>query len=175
MLLTLKRWFRKLFRIRPKTYLAGPIGVTLQSGAKEWRAFITEELKKIEVGTLNPFGQTGGDRIGKRRKTLLRWMKNGKIEAVRKFSSEIIIPPDIEMVKDCSFVTLWVPIDNGYEICGSYGEITLAFFLKKPVFIVTNRKLKPIELPAWAVGCSTRVFTSWFEYLKFVKANRDKL
>jgi hypothetical protein len=151
------------------TYLAGPIGVVIEKGAREWRNEMTDKLTKMGIKVLNPMGTGGGDRLGKNRAKLKMWMENGEVEKVRAFVKNIVIPPDLKMVKVCSFVTLYVPEDNGYEICGTYGEATLQFYLKKPLLIVTDRSLKPVKLPAWLIGCSTKIFSSWTEYLEYIK------
>ena len=53
----------------------------------------------------------------------------------------------------------------------SYGEITLAFELGIPVYIVTKRRLKPVNIPEWAIGCSTKIFSNWDDFLKYIKEN----
>jgi len=82
-----------------------------------------------------------------------------------------IIPQDLQMVKEADFITLWLPAERKAEVCGSYGEITVAFDLGIPVYIVTERKLKPLNVPKWAVGCSTEIFISWKDYLTHIKEN----
>jgi len=151
------------------TYLAGPIGVVIEKGAMEWRQNIGGSLSRMGIEVLNPMGETGGDRLGKNRAKLKIWMENGEVDKVRAFVKNIVIPPDLKMVEKCDFITLYVPEDNGYEICGTYGEATLQFYLKKPLLVVTDRSLKPIKLPAWLIGCSTKIFQSWAEYLEYIK------
>jgi hypothetical protein len=151
------------------TYLAGPIGVYIQEGAIEWRILITKELEKFGIEVLNPMGPDGGDRLGKGRNKLQKWMESGDIGKVRTYVKGTVIPPDLDMVVKSTFLTIFVPEDNGYEICGTYGEATLQLYLGKPIFIITNRCLKPIKLPAWLIGCSTKIFSSWEEYLNFIK------
>jgi hypothetical protein len=154
---------------KTSTYLAGPIGVIIEKGAMEWRQNITASLSQFGIEVLNPMGKAGGDRLGKNRAKLKKWMEDGNIERVREFSKNIIIPPDLKMVEECTFVTLYVPEDNGYEICGTYGEATLECYFKKPLLVVTDRCLKPIKIPAWLVGCSTKVFSNWKEYLEYIE------
>lgn len=149
------------------TYLAGPIDNINTSEAKKWRDMITIELKKCGVEALNPFGKMGGDRLEKLRNTLHDWSIRGNIDAVRSFVGTKVMPLDLIMVEKCDFVTVWIPEDSK-EICGTYGETTLAYYLGKPVYIVTNRILKPLTLPKWLVGCSTKVFTSWSDYLNYI-------
>jgi hypothetical protein len=67
----------------------------------------------------------------------------------------------------------WVARRNG-TICitgNSYGEITYAFKLGIPVYIVTERRTKPLNIPYWAVGCSTMIFKDWDSYFKYIKEN----
>jgi hypothetical protein len=152
------------------TYLAGPIGVVPMKGCGEWRDKLTIELKELNIEAFNPLGQFGGDRITKSRKKLKESIKYGDLTWVRKFVSETVIPPDLEDTINCTFLTAYIPIDNGYEICGTYGEITLAHYFKKPIYIITDRKLEPCEVPAWVVGCSTYIFSDFNQYLRFIKA-----
>lgn len=182
-----------------KTYLAGPIQIIPEFESKEWRQRITKELNAIDIECFNPLGQFGGDRLGKIRQKMQKWNEDGHLDAIRKNGARRIIPPDLKMVEDSDFITVWIPkrvqdfdldkISNvssdseaeryiesiTYEICGTYGEVTLAFYLHKPVFIVTNRSLKPLELPQWLVGCSTLIFTTWNEYLNYISDNKKYL
>ena len=44
---------------------------------------------------------------------------------------------------------------------GTKGELTMARFFGKPVYLVTNFPLH--ELPGWVLGCVTKTFTSFNE------------
>lgn len=153
-----------------KTYLAGPIGVIPQKGAAEWRIEIGKKLNDMGIKTSNPMG----NEAKLDRPKLQEWVNAGKLNKIRKLVRTKLIGVDLRMDADCDFLTLYIPIDNGYEICGSYGELTLAYYLKKPIFIVTDRKLLPSQIPCWAVGCSTWIFRTWEEYLKYVKEHYGK-
>jgi hypothetical protein len=151
------------------TYLAGPIGIIPQKNAAEWRIDIGNKLRVLGIKSSNPMGNEGK----LNRPQLKEWTDFGKMGRLRKTLRAKIIGCDLRMVERCDFVTLYIPEDNGYEICGSYGEITLAHYLHKPVLIVTDRKLLPIQVPLWAVGCSDYIFRTWDEYLKYVKERYD--
>lgn len=152
------------------TYLAGPINVGKMKECKDWRLMVTEYIKQnYDIKSLNPLGDKGGDRIGPDlRQKLYNANKLGDIDTIRRIVRDIIIPPDLIMVEQCTFLTLWIPEKDGYEICGSFGEVTLAHYLNIPVYIVTERKIYPCELPNWVIGCSTEIFTSWDDYFKFI-------
>lgn len=150
-----------------KTYLIGPIGDVGIGDAREWRDMITDELEKIGIEALNPLGKYG-DRLASVRSKLSNWNRFGNLNAIRGLVKDRIIPPDLKMVEKSNFVTFWLPA-KGPEICGSFGEITLAFYLGKPVYIITRRRLKPVNIPNWAIGCSTKIFKDWCSYLNFIK------
>lgn len=162
---------RKLFNRKNKfikmTYLAGPMDDVSIGESRNWREMLSIELPKFGIGVFNPISKYGED-YGNIRKRFANWQKSGNINAIRKVVAKQIIPPDLEMVERCDFVTLWIP-PEGVEICGSYGEITHAFKLGKPVFIITTRRLKPLNIPKWAIGCSTGLFKNWEEYLEYIK------
>lgn len=186
-----------------KTYLCGPIGLTpsglVGKRCVQWRDWLTEELAKIDIGTLNPLDNEG-NKLKEVRKAMIDASNTGDMELLSSLIKEFIIPDDLEMVEKCDFITIWIPkrVDHDfnyqylrlisedkyaveeyisnhvYEICGSYGEITLAFWLKKPVYIVTERELKPVTVAHWAVGCAEKVFSSWIEYLEYINKRWKK-
>lgn len=153
-----------------KSYLAGPIGVIPQKGAAEWRIEIGKKLAEMGIKTSNPMG----NEAKLDRNKLQEWVNTGKVNKIRKTVRTKLIGVDLRMVVNCDFLTLYIPVDNGYEICGSYGEVTLAYYLHKPVYIVTDRKLLPLQIPCWATGCSTWIFRTWEEYLKYIKEHYGK-
>jgi len=152
-----------------QTYLCGPIGDIKIENAKNWRNWLMERLGEMEIKTLDPLRKYG-DRLASVRSKLSNWKRFGNIDAIRLMVSQMIIPSDLEAVKKCDFVTLNLPAGD-VELCGSYGEITLAFYFNKPVYIVTKRHLKPCNIPKWAIGCSTKIFRNWEDYLSYVKKN----
>lgn len=161
---------RYLAKRKFKTYLCGPIGLQVIENAREWRDWLKEQLGYMSIECLNPFDNIGNT-LNDVRKSLQDASESGDIDACRYIVSKYFIPPDLKMVKECDFITMYIPEKNGYEICGSYGEITLARFLNKPVFIVTPRRLKPVGIPHWAVGCSTEIFKTWKDYFDYI--NRE--
>ena len=150
-----------------RTYLTGPITLLNNGECREWRNMITKELKILNIHSLNPFNIAGNTDLI--RKKIHRANQSGNLETTRLLVRTHMITTDLKMVEKSDFITVWIPKLNGYEICGSYGEITLAYYLNKPIYVITERSLKPSELPSWLVGCSTEIFKSWEDYLKFIK------
>jgi hypothetical protein len=49
---------------------------------------------------------------------------------------------------------------------GTKGELTIAKFFGKPVYLVT--RMKPENIPAWVLGCTTMMFSSFAELKRFL-------
>ena len=150
----------------PITYLCGPISLKDNDACRIWRENVSFELEKLGVQASNPFVNSGNNLMAVREK-LAEATANNDVEAIRYLVDKHLIKQDLDMVKKCNFITAWIPKDKGYEICGSYGEITLAHFLGKPVYIITDRE--PTDIPHWAIGCSTQIFISWNDYYSFIE------
>jgi hypothetical protein len=149
------------------TYLAGPIGDVPIGEARTWRNKAEQILGEMGIDVLNPLLKEEQTMI---RRSVLNWCRTGNIDAIRPLVGRDLIEPDLKMVENSDFITLWLP-KEGQELCGSYGEITYAFKLRIPVYIVTERRTKPLNIPYWAVGCSTMIFKEWDSYYKYIKEN----
>jgi len=157
----------KKLKQKLKTYLAGPIGDVPLKEARTWRDMVTERLAQMGIGVLNPLHKESEMAV---RRKLLLWSRTGNIDALRPLVNKELIDPDLEMVEASDFVTMWLP-KEGQEVCGSYGEITHAYSHEVPVYVVTERKTRPLNIPYWAIGCSTKIFRSWDDYFKYVEEN----
>lgn len=49
---------------------------------------------------------------------------------------------------------------------GTKGELTIAKFFGKPVYLVT--RMKHENIPGWVLGCSTHIFSSFTELKRFL-------
>ena len=50
---------------------------------------------------------------------------------------------------------------------GTKGELTLAKYFGKPVYMVTRMNLK--NIPGWVLGCTTKIFPSFSDLKKFLQ------
>lgn len=153
-----------------KTYLAGPINHKNPEAfaySKKWREDITIELKAMNIECLDPLKRTGGDSITpKLRADLRAACAEEDLETIHKIVGDVIIPPDLAMVINSHFITLYLPLKDGYEICGTYGEATVAKYFNIPVYLITQRENH--DIPEWLIGCCKDVFNSWDAYLLHV-------
>jgi hypothetical protein len=49
---------------------------------------------------------------------------------------------------------------------GTKGELTMARFVGKPVYMVTRMKLQ--DIPGWVLGCSTKIFATFEELQEYL-------
>jgi hypothetical protein len=149
-----------------KTYLAGPINHKNPDAfayAKKWREDVAENLAIINIECLDPLKRTDGDTISPELRAKLRAAcANEDLEIINEIVGKIIIPPDLKMVEEADFITLYLPLRDSYEICGTYGEATLAKYLNIPVYLITERENH--DIPEWVIGCCKDVFNSWDAY-----------
>jgi|GEM_PF-3586291 hypothetical protein len=152
--------------MEPKTYLTGPISLKNNGVCREWREMVTVKFKEFGIESLNPFNIEGNtDEV---RQEIFDANQRGDIGTTRTIVSSYMINTDLKMVGIADFLTVWIPKFSS-EICGSYGEATLAYYLKKPIYVITERSLKPNELPSWLTGLSTEVFSNWEDYFIFIE------
>jgi hypothetical protein len=62
-------------------------------------------------------------------------------------------------------ICLWD--ESAQRGAGTKGEITLAAYFGKPVYLVTEMRLS--EIPGWVLGCSTEFFQSFDELKRFLR------
>jgi len=56
--------------------------------------------------------------------------------------------------------------DSAMRGAGTKGELTMAKYFGKPVYMVTSMPYK--EIPGWVLGCTTLIFSSFDELKKFL-------
>ena len=80
-----------------------------------------------------------------------------------------------------------IAVRSDYVICywdesaqkgaGTKGEITIAKYFRKPVYLITTMKLE--DIPGWVLGCASQFFRSFDELKLFLsrkhKSRSDKL
>lgn len=173
------------------TMLSGSVQIDGKEGS--WRKSLTDELNQLGIEAMNPEEEYANEENRLFREGLNNAMEDGDLAWIRKHGGEQMVMRNLERIVKCTFVTVYIEkriidaelerihkiksikqrkkelLKSMHEICGTYGEITLAKFLGKPVYVVTDRSLAPCELHAWSVACSDWVFDNFNQYLRFVK------
>ena len=138
-------------------YLSGPIENAENDGAN-WRESITPWLKdEIKHDVFNPVLATRKI-ISNLTNTQFREMKDTNPKKYKNLIRQII---DID-IKAVVEKTDYLIVDWNKSVFrggGTHGEITLAYYLKKPIYLVNHVPLD--DLSSWISSCATEVFDSF--------------
>ena len=142
-------------------YLSGPIENAENDGA-DWRKSLTPWIKStLSHKVFDPVIATRDITKGLT-SSEFRNMKRSDPDKYKKLIRKII-NIDIEAVVNNSDYLIVNWNKSVFRGGGTHGEITLAYFLKKPIYLVNNVPFD--DLSSWIFSCSTEVFDS-FEDLK---------
>ena len=138
-------------------YLSGPIENAANDGA-DWRELITLWLKdEIEHDVFNPVLATRKI-ISNLTNTQFREMKDTSPKKYKNLIRQII-DIDIKAVVEESDYLIVNWNKSVFKGGGTHGEITLAYYLKKPIYLVNHVPLD--DLSSWIFSCATEVFDSF--------------
>ena len=138
-------------------YLSGPIENAENDGAS-WRELITQWLKN-EIGhdVFNPVEAT---------RDIIKGLSNEQFREMKKIEPQNykrlirqIIDIDIKAVAEQSDYLIVDWNKSVFKGGGTHGEITLAYYLKKPIYLVNHVPLD--DLSSWIFSCATEVFDSF--------------
>ena len=138
-------------------YLSGPIENAENDGAS-WRELITQWLKN-EIGhdVFNPVEAT---------RNIIKGLSNEEFREMKKIEPQNykrlirqIIDIDIKAVVEQSDYLIVDWNKSVFKGGGTHGEITLAYYLKKPIYLVNHVPLD--DLSSWIFSCATEVFDSF--------------
>ena len=138
-------------------YLSGPIENAANDGA-DWRELITPWLKdEIEHDVFNPVLATRKI-ISNLTNSQFREMKETSPKKYKNLIRQII-DIDIKAVVEESDYLIVNWNKSVFKGGGTHGEITLAYYLKKPIYLVNHVPLD--DLSSWIFSCATEVFDSF--------------
>ena len=138
-------------------YLSGPIENAANDGA-DWRELITLWLKdEIEHDVFNPVLATRKI-ISDLTNSQFREMKETSPKKYKNLIRQII-DIDIKAVVEESDYLIVNWNKSVFKGGGTHGEITLAYYLKKPIYLVNHVPLD--DLSSWIFSCATEVFDSF--------------
>ena len=138
-------------------YLSGPIENAENDGAG-WRELITQWLKnEISHDVFNPVEAT---------RDVIKGLSNEQFREMKKIEPQNykrlirqIIDIDIKAVVEQSDYLIVDWNKSVFRGGGTHGEITLAYYLKKPIYLVNHVPLD--DLSSWISSCATEVFDSF--------------
>lgn len=154
------------YKISDKTknklaYLAGPMEMVPDDG-EIWRREYSKELSKIGIRCIIPSDEENKIKGNIDIKLL-------KTEDTNKYISltQDIIRADLTFIEASDFfIAHW----DGEVSAGTMSETTFAFYMKKPLYLVTTVSIK--DIPGWFLSCFTKIFSSLDELIDYLKENK---
>ena len=144
-----------------KAYLSGPIENAQNDGAS-WRHDMTLWLKEnLNHEVFNPVLETKNI-IGNLNPNIFRSMKKTDPIKYKNIIREII-KLDLEAVINDSDYLIVKWDKSVLKGGGTHGEVTMAYWIKKPVFIVNSLPID--DMSSWIFSCSDFIFND-FKSLK---------
>ena len=138
-------------------YLSGPIENAANDGA-DWRNDITKWLKyKLDHKVFNPVIETKSI-INNHNSDDFRLMKRSDPEQYKKLIRQII-KIDLDAVVNSTDYLIVKWDESVFKGGGTHGEVTMAYWLKKPVFLVNELPIDDVS--SWIFSCSEHVFDNF--------------
>ncbi len=145
-----------------RTYLSGGMEYAKGEG-QDWRRAMEEWLKK-ELGhaVFNPNKESRKYLRKRLPNQNLRRLKLSNIEKYEAIVRGIVMLDSREIAHKSDYVVCYWDA-SALRGAGTKGELTIARFFGKPVYMVT--RMKRTRIPGWVLGCTTEIFSS-FDALK---------
>jgi len=151
-----------------RAYLSGGMEYAKNEGVdwrKELQAWIESNLGH---SVFNPNEQSKIFLSRTLPKGNFRKLKSSDIKRYKKIVAKIVEFDSREIAQKSDYVVCYW--DRSAQLgAGTKGELTIAKFFGKPVYMVT--KMKHSNIPGWVLGCTTKIFSSFSSLTKFLKRN----
>jgi hypothetical protein len=148
-----------------RAYLSGGMEFAKGEGA-DWRR-VMEEWIRDHLGhtAYNPNKESDEYLAKKYPGGKFRELKNVDI-AHFTFLVRDLIDMDCQEVERRADYVICHWDESAQRGAGTTGELTMARFVGKPVYMVTRLKLQ--DIPGWVLGCATKIFGSFDELKSFL-------
>jgi hypothetical protein len=143
-----------------KTYLSGGMEYTADEG-HSWRAMMHEWLEKtLSHSVFNPNEESDKFFALHYPSVNIRQLKQQDILRYVAIIEQLV-RLDIEEIAQRSDYVICYWDEGAQRGAGTKGEITIAKFFSKPVYLITQIPLE--EIPGWVLACSTQIFPGFDE------------
>jgi len=150
-------------------YLSGGMEYASDEG-RDWRGMLQAWLEsELHATVFNP--NLESDRLFKSRFAGVdfRAMKSTDPAGYRKIAAELVDIDSREIAERSDAVICYWDA-SAMRGAGTKGELTMARFFRKPVYMVTA--MPETEIPGWVLGCTTRMFGGFDELREYLKSER---
>ena len=149
-----------------RVYLSGGMEFAKGEGA-DWRR-VMEDWVHNNLGHSSYNPNTESDEYLAKRCPSKRFrdLKNENIEEYTEIVRDLIDRDCSEIAERSDYVICnWD--ESAQRGAGTKGELTMARYVGKPVYMVTQMKLQ--DIPGWVLGCSTKTFQTFEELQDFLR------
>ena len=145
-------------------YLSGAMEFADDEGAS-WRNEITIWLNEtINHQSINPVIESAKIVKENNAENYRSW----KVADANKYARfiQLCIKNDLEIVREKADYLICLWDENVIKGAGTHAEITYAYDLKKPVYLIN--KLSPKDLSGWIMACSSEIFSNFDDLKDFL-------
>jgi hypothetical protein len=147
-------------------YLSGGMEYAADEG-KGWREQMEVWLQKeFSANIFNPNRESERFLQANYPEVQFRAWKRKQPEQFKEMVTRIV-DIDCREIAERSDVVICLWDDSAAKGAGTKGELTMARFFRKPVYLVTQ--IPFAEIPGWVIGCTTEVFPSFSVLQEFLK------
>ena len=145
-----------------KVYLSGGMEYAVHEG-QPWRAMLQRWLtENLSHTVFNPNEESDAFFVEKYPSANVRVLKQTDIVKYIEIVEQLVRLDCDEIVKRTDYVICYYD-ESAQRGAGTKGEITLAKYFGKPVYMIIAMPLD--EIPGWVLACASRLFPD-FEALK---------
>ncbi len=151
-------------------YLSGGMEYAAGEG-RDWRSVLQAWLEQeLHASVFNP--NVESDRLFATRHPGVdfRSLKTGDPARYRAIAAELV-DTDCREIAERSDVVICFWDSSAMRGAGTKGELTMARYFHKPVFMVTT--MPEADIPGWVLGCVTRCFRDFEELERFLKDTKE--
>lgn len=146
-------------------YLSGGMEYASDEG-RDWRQAMHDWLlQKVNCVVFNPNVESDKFFAKNHPSIDVRSLKNTDIVKYATIVSQLV-EIDCKEIAERSDLVICYWDDSAMRGAGTKGELTMAKYFGKPVYMVTTMPYK--EIPGWVLGCTTLIFSSFDELKKFL-------
>jgi len=155
---------------KARVYLSGGMEYAKNEGI-DWRNDIESWIRKtLGHKVFNPNVESEKLLARLLPKGNFRSLKSSDLMTYLKIAKQFVLLDSKEIAKNSDYVICYW--DRGAQRgAGTKGELTLARYFHKPVYMVT--RIPKVKIPGWVLGCVTEFFSSFEQLKEFLVSSRS--
>jgi hypothetical protein len=152
-------------------YLSGGMEYAADEG-RGWREALETWLRENRGWSVfNPNRESEKFLSGRYPGVPFRDWKHTHPERFREIVSQIVDLDCREIAERCDVVICYWDA-SAHRGAGTKGELTIARYFDKPVYLVTE--MPAAEIPGWVLGCTSRIFADFDSLKDYLRDNHTE-